>query len=82
MTPDGLQVQRPDVDMVAASAAVVQALLDRGAGKSPEDLVRYVYYEAIDDAANFARDLAPHNPLQASTLRAVETELRHWLCLR
>lgn len=41
-----------------------------------DDLIRYVYNEAIDDAAKYASNLAPHNPMYASTLYAVAKEIR------
>jgi hypothetical protein len=69
-------------DFAAASTGIVRVLLERADGKTGEDLVRFVYNQAIDDAANFAQDLVPHNPAQAGTLRAVGQELRHWLVLR
>ena len=75
---------RPPIapDFAAASTGIVRVLLERADGKTGEDLVRFVYNQAIDDAANFAQDLVPHNPTQAGTLRAVGQELRHWLVLR
>ena len=61
---------------------IIARLLERSQHMTPKEMVKMVYNEAIDDAANFARDLAPHNPLLALTLRAVERELRYWLVLR
>jgi hypothetical protein len=76
----GLPQSAPDFKN--SSAGIVRVLLERADGKTGEDLVRFVYNEAIDDAASFARNLAPHNPAHAITLVAVEAELRHWLVLR
>jgi hypothetical protein len=69
-------------DLVGGSTQIIEALLLRSREMSSAEVVKMVYNEAIDDAANFARDLAPHNPLQSTTLLAVERELRHWLVLR
>ena len=44
-------------------------------------LVRFVYNEAIDDAANFLRDLATHNPERRLTLEAAERDIRFWLTI-
>jgi len=76
----GLPQTAPDFER--SSAGIIRVLLERANGKIGEDLVRFVYNEAIDDAATFARSLASHNPAHAITLVAVEAELRHWLVLR
>lgn len=55
---------------------IVTALVDRSSGMSESERVRYVYNQAVDDAANFLRDLAPHNPMQATVLLSAERELR------
>jgi hypothetical protein len=82
MSPNPLAGPPIAPDFVRSSAGIVRVLLERANGKTGEDLVRFVYNEAIDDAANFAQDLVPHNPMQSSTLLAVGQELRHWLVLR
>jgi len=45
-------------------------------------LIQAVYNEAIDDAANFLRDLAPHNPGAAPVLYGAELAVREWMPLR
>lgn len=49
-----------------------------------EDLIHAIYNEAIEDAANFARDLAPHNRREAwapQVLKLVATEIDTWLTI-
>lgn len=47
-----------------------------------DDLIRYVYNRAIDDAAKYASNLAPHNPMASSTLYAVANEIRELSLLK
>lgn len=61
---------------MADEALIVQVLKKQTAAMSEEDRILHVYNEAIDDAANFLRDLAPHNPMQATTLLSAEREVR------
>lgn len=55
---------------------ILTVLQSDTASMSEADRIRHVYNEAIDDAANFLRDLAPHNPMQAATLLSAEQEVR------
>lgn len=45
------------------------------------DFTRLIYNHAIDDAANFLRDLAPQNPGQRLSLEAAEKSIRAWLTI-
>ena len=55
---------------------IIRVLKARTERVSEEERIRLVYNEAIDDAANFLRDLAPHNAMQAGTLLSAEREVR------
>lgn len=57
-------------------ALIIGVLSDQTASMSPQDRIRHVYNEAIDDAANFLRDLAPHNPMQSAVLLRAEQQVR------
>lgn len=70
------------IDFEKASQKIIRVLRNRSDGKEGEELIRYIYNQAVDDAANFLHDLAPQNPMQSSALLGAEKEVRHWLRLR
>ncbi|NGX43708.1 MAG: hypothetical protein K940chlam7_02008 [Chlamydiae bacterium] len=70
------------VDYEKASEKIIGVLRNRSYDKKGDDLIRYIYNEAIDDAANFIRDLAPKIPPKANTFYLAEKAIRHWLRLR
>lgn len=53
---------------------ILEVLQSQTENMSEVDRIRHVYNEAIDDAANFLRDLAPQNPMHAATLLSAEKE--------
>ena len=67
----GAKVARPPVERTVAGSSpapgalattIVGVLAQRSVGMSEQERIRYVYNEAVDDAANFLRDLVKHNP--------------------
>lgn len=63
------------------SAFIITVLLAESAGMTEAERVRHIYNEAIDDAANFVRDMAPLNPMFAMCLKASENSIREFLPL-
>jgi hypothetical protein len=71
------------VDFEKASEGIIATLKDRSSHLDELDnVIKYIYNEAIDDAANFTRDMANSNPRQRVAYVSLEKELRHWLRLR
>ena len=70
------------IDFAKAADQIVLTLKARSAGMTDLERIRFVYNEAIDDAANFAKNMARTNPQHAVAFRSLEAELRHWLTLR
>lgn len=66
----------PIAERKKASKIITDLLRVKTSNLESDDLIIYVYNEAIDDAAKYASDLAPHNPMYASTLYAVANEIR------
>lgn len=71
----------PIADRKRASKKIVGALRERTSELEGDDLIRFVYNQAIDDASKYASDLAPRNPMSSSTLYAVAKEIRETLPL-
>lgn len=63
-------------DRERASKNIISALQERSSELEGDALIIYIYNQAIDDAAKFAADLAPHNPMASSTLYAVSKQIR------
>lgn len=73
--------KKPTKEELQLATKIPDVLERRFKGKERNDLIRLVYNEAIDDAANFLKDLAPHNSAQSSTLLGAEQEVRAWLVI-
>ncbi|KKL88746.1 hypothetical protein LCGC14_1921610 [marine sediment metagenome] len=71
-----------DSDYKQAGQQIVDMLGERGKNMERDDLICFVYNNAIGDAAKFVYDLAPHNPLVASTLLGASKDIREKLTLR
>lgn len=71
------------VDFEKATKGIINALIKRSdVFDTHEEIIKFVYNNAIDDAANFARDMAKSNPQHTLAFQALEKEIRHWLTLR
>jgi len=70
------------IDFEKAANGIILALKERSGGMTELEQIRYVYNEAVDDAANFVKNMAKTNPQHAVAFRSLEAELRHWLTLR
>lgn len=70
-----------EMDIERASKNIINALRKMTEDLEGDDLIRYVYNKAIEDAANFAVDVAPRNPMASSTLYAIANEIREKLPL-
>lgn len=73
--------KKPTKEQLQTATKIPDVLERRFKGKERNELVRLVYNEAIEDAAIFLKDLAPHNPAQSSTLLGAEQEVRAWLVI-
>ena len=60
---------------------IVDVLLERSKQMGEKERIRYVYNNAIDDAADFAKDMASTNPMRAITLEAISREIRKWMTI-
>jgi len=74
--------REPTSEDLEGAMRIPEVLAIRFANLSGAELVRKVYNEAIEDAANFVRDLAPFNPDKQSTLLAAAGEIRTWLTIQ
>jgi len=70
------------INFEKAANGIILALKTRSGGMTELEQIRFVYNEAIDDAANFTQNMAKTNPQHAVAFRSLEAELRHWLTLR
>ena len=69
------------VDQVQSALKIPTVLLERSESMSDIERIRYVYNMAIDDAANFAMDMAKTNPQQRTTLESISAEIRNWMTI-
>jgi hypothetical protein len=72
---------QPTPEQLQEATKIPHIILERAKHLNGVELVRFVYNEAIDDAANFARDLAAHNPEQSLCLKAAGHSIRKWLMI-
>ena len=71
-----------DEIIVQGSKGIVYALGIRSADMEPDELIRYVYNEAMDDAINWVNEMGKRNPdIQLACIR-LEDSMREWLPLR
>lgn len=68
-------------DQLQSAMKIPEILGERYKDAPRPELIRIIYNEAIDDAANFVRDLAPHNPEERLTLEAAGREIRKWMTI-
>jgi hypothetical protein len=71
----------PAQDRVASGAMIAQVLETQSAAMESRERIRFVYNEAVDDAANFLRDLVAYNPDCAACLLRAAQSLRESLPL-
>ncbi len=72
-------MSEPTLQQLQDARKIIDVLIERSTDKDDWERTRYVYNNAIEDAANFLMDLIPHNPLNASALNAATNEIRKWL---
>ncbi len=77
-----LNISPDDVELIQISIRIIPVLRTRSAGMSEDDRILYIYNEAIDDAANFARDMGNTNPQHRLEFEALSREIRKWLTIR
>jgi hypothetical protein len=68
-------------EQIQSAMKIPEVLLVQSDGMDEIERIRFVYNNAIDDAANFASDMADTNPQYHLALKLVSDEIRKWMTI-
>ena len=66
---------------IKSARKIPDVLVHRSKQMSEYERARYIYNEAISDAAEFLKVLSEKNPMSRGTLQSAENEIRVWLII-
>ena len=66
---------------IKSARKIPGVLVHRSKQVSEYEQARYIYNEAISDAAEFLKVLSEKNPMSRSTLQTAVNEIRAWLII-
>ena len=68
-------------EQIKSARKIPDVLVHRTKQMSEYERARYIYNEAISDAAEFLKTLSEKNPMSRATLQSAENEIRAWLII-
>lgn len=71
----------PKPEELESAKAIPGVLAERYKDAERVEFARLIYNEAIDDAVNFLKDIAPKNPEKRPTLEAAFRVIGAWLTI-
>ena len=68
-------------EQIKSARNIPVVLVHRSKQMSEYERARYIYNEAISDAADFINTLSEKNPSVCATLQSAKNEIRAWLII-